>query len=174
MADFEFTTAMRNTVDMKKIQELAQKQAIILVGFPSGRVHVEAKHDIDDKGKRKGGSKVTQTDDGMDIETADLAAQLHYGSATIPARPFIDEGIEFYRQEINALIEKQLKKEVPDWDRVGSFVAAKIGEFVRSDHYKSKVPNSPQTIEYKGSDTPLIDGGDLIGSLTYQIAGEDK
>jgi len=44
-----------------------------------------------------------------------------------------------------------------------------VQEYVRSDAYKSSAPNSPETIARKGSDTPLIDGGDLVNSLAYNV-----
>lgn len=171
MADFEFSAAMRNTVDLTKIQELAQKEVSILVGFPSGRIHAEAVHTVDKNGKRKGGTKMSQTDNGTDQETADLAEELHFGSAKIPARPFLDEALYRERKRLNAAILEQLEKDSPNWDKVGTMAVGVVQEFVRSDYYKSTVPNSPQTIEQKGSDTPLIDGGDLINSCTYIVAG---
>ena len=47
-----------------------------------------------------------------------------------------------------------------------------VQKFVRSDYYKTNVPNSSKTIKFKGSDTPLIDGGDLINSLEFVVEGK--
>lgn len=108
---------------------------------------------------------------GEDRETADLAAELHYGSAKTPARPFLNEGLEKNKKELLEILNKQLQKEVPNWHLVGTLAVAKVREFVRSDYYKTTVPNAPYTIEQKGSDTPLIDGSDLIESMQYDIKG---
>lgn len=173
MADFEFNATIRENLDLHKIQELAEKDVVILVGFPSGRIHVEAEHIVDDNGKRKGGSRMTQKN-GEDRETADLAAELHFGSARTPARPFLDDALNKDKVKLLVAIKEQLEKESPNWDKVGTMAVGAVQEYVRSDNYKTTVPNSPVTIEHKGSDTPLIDGGDLINSVTYVIAGDRK
>ena len=46
-----------------------------------------------------------------------------------------------------------------------------VQRFVRSGYYKANVPNSRHTVEFKGSDTPLIDGGDLVNSLEFVVEG---
>lgn len=169
----EFKCTIEKTVDTKKIQELLAKNAVtILVGFPSGREHVPTLHK-NDKGQYEdidGGDP----QDNNPIETADLARQLHYGTAVIPARPFLQEGIESKKKEIREAMEQEIKKQVegrgtPNWGKIGTMAVGAVEEFVRSDHYKTTVPNSPQTIKFKGSDTPLIDGGDLLNSLTFKV-----
>lgn len=178
MPDTEgFKYSIQRTVNLKKIQDLFDKSNVtILVGFPSGREHIEARHDITQQGHRKGGADVNENYNGQPVETAELAQQLHYGSALIPARPFLDDGIESEKRKLAEAIQEQLKKikdgQSPNWDKVGTMAVGAIQEFVRSDYYKNAVPNSPQTIKEKGSDTPLIDGGDLIGSLTYILEGK--
>lgn len=157
----------------QKIQELLAKNAVtVLVGFPSGREHVPTLHK-NEKGKYEdidGGDP----QDNNPIETADLARMLHYGTADTPARPFLEEGIESKRREIRQAMEQELQKQVdgtgtPNWTKIGTMAVGAVEEFVRSDHYKTTVPNSPHTIKWKGSDTPLIDGGDLINSLTFKV-----
>jgi len=165
--------SIRETLDTKKIQELLSLSAVkILVGFPSGRTHIEARHDINQHGQRRGGSDVS---DGPQMTTAELAEALHYGSALIPARPFLEEGLESEKGKLANAIKEQVQKikegQNPNWDKVGTMAVGAIQEFVRSDFYKNVVPNSEQTIKNKGSDTPLIDGGDLIGSMSYIVEG---
>lgn len=166
-------------VDFEKLRKFCENRSVeILVGFPAGRMHVDSTHELDRKKngevktdkygnqKRKGGNRITQ-------ETADLAAELHYGSAHVPARPFLTDGIAQNKKELKALVETEAAKDKPNWHKVGTEAVGKIEEFVRSDYYKSHIPNSPQTIEVKGSDMPLIDGGDLIGSLTFLVDGKE-
>ena len=163
--------SMASTVDFSELRKAAESaSADIYVGFLSGRKHVETKHKNKD-GKYK-------DIDGKDpkyanLETADLARMLHFGAANIPARPFLEDGILSKKKEITKAMETETKKAreggTPNWDKVGTMAVGAVEELVRSDYFKSRVPNSPKTIKYKGSDTPLIDGGDLIGSLTYVV-----
>lgn len=168
----ELTCTIQKTVDTKKIQELLAKSAtVILVGFPSGEQHVPTLHKNENK-EYKG----YDGEDPADIEpidTADLARMLHYGTATIPARPFLQEGIESKLPEIKEAVQEQAQKiaegQKPNWNKVGTMAVGAVQEFVRSDHYKTTVPNADRTIKYKGSDMPLIDGGNMIQSITFKV-----
>ena len=163
-----------NTLDTRKIQKLASKAAVdIMVGIPSGRQHVPTLHK-DENGEYRGynGEKVG---DVQPVDTAELARDLHFGTATIPARPFLEDGIRSKEKELKNAIAEQVKK-IKDggqanWNKVGTMAVGAIQELVRSDFYKSSVPNSQRTIDYKGSDTPLIDGGDMLNAVTFLVNG---
>ena len=157
--------------DFSEIQKFAENAgADVMVGFLSGRTHAETKHK-DENGEYKDldGSAPQY----KNIETAELAKMLTFGSANSPARPFIEEGLLSKKDELKKEIGIQLDKikdgKLANWDKVGTKAVGAVQEFVRSDYYKSHVPNSRWTIEYKGSDTPLIDGGDLINSLEFVV-----
>jgi HK97 gp10 family phage protein len=175
---------IKNTVDLKKIQEVAQQAAVdILVGFPSGREHVPTLHknDFDKPNEKRRGKYQSYTGgDPMDeqpLETAELAKMLHYGTQTIPARPFLEDGIRQNIGKLKRAMQEEAKKAIegkkPNWDKVGTMAVGAIQEFVRGDYYKQRVPNSKYTQKYKGGDTPLIDGADLINSLVYVKSGEE-
>lgn len=163
---------LQKVPDFSDIQQFAENaNAKVMVGFLSGRTHVETKH----KGE---GGKYKDIDGGdatyKEMETAELAKILTFGDARIPPRPFIEEGILSKKDEIKKEIGVQLDKikdgKKANWEKVGTKAVGAIQEFVRSDYYKTHVPNSPRTIKYKaGKDTPLIDGGDLINSLEYVV-----
>lgn len=164
--------SIRNTVDTSKIQKAAQKAACeILVGFPSGRMHVPTVHK-DAEGKYKGynGESVENIEP---IETAELAKALYFGTANIPARPFLEDGINSKKEQLADAIKQEAKKAVDggsaNWNKVGTMAVGAIQEFVRGDYYKTNEPNSQRTIDYKGSDKPLIDGADLINSLSFVV-----
>ena len=166
---------IKNTVDLSKIQKVAQNAACeILVGFPSGREHVPTLHKNED-GEYKGynGESISEI---QPIETAELAKMLHFGTSSIPARPFLDDGIKSKEKELEKALQEEAKRAVdggqPNWDKVGTMAVGAIQEFVRGDYYKSTAPNSQKTQEYKGSDKPLIDGADLINSLAYVKNGQ--
>lgn len=173
--DSGLRVSIKNTVDLSKIQKAVQKaQCEILIGFPSGRQHVPTLHK-NAEGKYEGynGESV---EDIKPVETAELAKTLHFGNASIPARPFLTDGIESKKNEIKKAMEEEAKKAVnggqANWDKVGTMAVGAVQEFVRGDYYKSNVPNSDRTKEYKGSDKPLIDGADLINSLAYVKNGQ--
>jgi hypothetical protein len=111
------------------------------------------------------------------IETAELAKMLSYGTSSIPARPFLEQGIASKKEEIKKALQEEAKKALDggkaNWNKVGSMAVGAVQEFVRGDYYKTNVPNSKKTQEYKGSDKPLIDGADLINSLVF-VVGEGE
>ena len=167
---------IRNTVDTSKIQKLAQKAACdILVGFPSGRQHVPTFHK-NDKGEYRtyDGKNIEEAEP---IETAELAKMLSFGTSSIPPRPFLEQGIASKKEEIKKALQEEAKKALDggkaNWNKVGSLAVGAVQEFVRGDYYKTNVPNSKKTQEYKGSDKPLIDGADLINSLVF-VVGEGE
>ena len=164
-----------NTIDIKKLSEFANKcKAEILVGFLSGRQHVPTLHkDASGNYKTYNGKSPESMES---IETAELAKTLSYGGDGIPPRPFLEEGVLSKKEEILAEIKAQTEKVhaglKPNWDKVGTMAVGVIQEFVRGDYYRSHSPNSQKTIDYKGSDTPLIDGGDLINYMTFVVDGK--
>ena len=50
--------------------------------------------------------------------------------------------------------------------RVGNYGASQVKRGIVNGNF---TPNSPLTIARKGSSKPLIDKGDLVGSITYQV-----
>lgn len=162
--------------DFHEIQDFVDNaNAKVMVGFLSGRNHVQTQH------KSKDG-QYKDIDGGEaqynNIETAELAKILTFGDARIPPRPFIEEGLlskkDDLKKEIKTQLDKVLDGKKANWNKVGTKAVGAIQEFVRSDYYKTHVPNSKRTIDYKGSDTPLIDGGDLINSLAFVVEGGGK
>lgn len=167
MPEIGIGCTLSSTLDLSKIQDVLKKCNVeIQVGWPAGRPHVNATHKTKN-GKRKGGADVSG------IESSELAEWLHRGTANIPARPFFDDAVIANKDDIKAMCEKQVSAAErggqPNWHQVGTYLIGAVQEYVRSDAYKSSAPNSPETIARKGSDTPLIDGGDLVNSLAYNV-----
>jgi len=171
------------TGDPKEIQKIMRQAAVtILVGFPSGMQHVPTLHRRKREGQKGPGNfEDLNGNDPMNIQpvdTAELAKQLHYGTAAIPARPFMEDAIKQNAGQITAAMRQEAEKikngQKPNWKKVGTMAVGAITEFVRGDYYKQRVPNSPRTIEYKGSDHPLIDGANMIQSLTFRVEGEEE
>lgn len=166
---------IKNTVDAKEIQKFMKQASVnILVGFPSGRQHVPTLHRKNRKEDFKGYHGETPLEVDA-IDTTELARDLHYGTAEIPARPFLEDGIRQNMGRLKAAMKDQVQKVKEggkaNWNKVGGMAVAAIKEFITSDYYKQRVPNAKRTIEYKGSDMPLIDGGDLKESLKFLVEG---
>lgn len=168
---------IKNTVDTSKIQALARKAAAnILVGFPSGEMHVPTIH------KNEQGEYRTYDGKNVEnlepIENAELAKALNFGTSTIPPRPFLEDGIASKKEELKKALQEEAKKVIDggqaNWNKVGTMAVGAVQEFVRGDYYKTNKPNSPKTIKYKGSDKPLIDGANLINDLKFVVQSGGK
>ena len=172
---------MKKVGDFHEIQNFIDNaNAEVLVGYLSGKYHVETLHkdDTDRPNEKRRGSYTgyngeTNPQDNPPIELAELAKVQTFGAHGIPPRPFIEEGLLSKKDELKKEIETQLDNikngKSANWNKVGTKAVGAVQEFVRGDYYKSTKPNSPKTVAYKGSDTPLIDGGDLINSLEYVV-----
>lgn len=172
-SDNGISVNIKNTVDAKEIQKFMDQAAVnILVGFPSGRQHVPTLHRNKETKKFEGYNREDPTEIDA-IDTADLAKMLHFGTVDIPARPFLEDGIKQNLGKLKRAMQDQVKKikegGKANWNKVGTMAVGAISEFVRSDYYKQRKPNADRTKEYKGSDTPLIDGADMINSLVYLV-----
>lgn len=164
---------IKNTIDTKKIQALMNEAHVdILVGFPGGQQHRTTLHRKSKKEEFKDLEGNTP-DKVKPIDIDKLAIMLHFGTADIPARPFLTDGIrqnlDKIKKDLRVQAQKLAEGKKADWNKVGADAAAWIKEFISSDYYKTRVPNSKKTIEYKGSDMPLIDGADMKNSITFLV-----
>lgn len=144
------------TVDVGRL-ERAVDGAEILIGFPDGIRHP-----------------------GSDVDNSQIAEWLHDGTATIPSRPFLIEGIASDIETINKAIKEAFEALLHDGKlgarKIGALAVGAVQRFVRGDYYRTHTPNAPATIARKSKgkkigDTPLIDTGFLINSTTYVVKG---
>jgi HK97 gp10 family phage protein len=164
---------IKNTIDTKQIQALMNEAHIdILVGFKGGQQH----HMDVKRKKKKDGYKNIHGVEPENIKSPDidqLARMQHFGTADIPARPFLTDGIRQNLGKIKRAMQDEAQKVAAggkaNWAKVGTMAVGAIQEFVRGDYYKSKKPNSPKTQQYKNGDTPLIDTAEMINSMTYIV-----
>jgi hypothetical protein len=94
-------------------------------------------------------------------------------SVTIPERSFLrsgyDENIDYIGDKIESMIDDVLLGGIdPDVfaDMIGMEFAGLIQKKLRSI---TDPPNSPATINTKGSSNPLIDTGHLVGSIRHEV-----
>lgn len=167
MVDFN----VKSTFSAEKFLKLAQDDEI-LIGIVEGQTHATSGEDV-----------------------SDIARDLSFGTAEIPARPFLEEGILSVQQELTAAIEQRYRNivEAKDWEtqsqrdpkglkKIAVIAVGGVKNLVYSEHYKNEVPNAWSTIYRKSkknkkgeitglSDKPLIDTGQMINSVTYVING---
>lgn len=111
------------------------------------------------------------------VSVVDYAMYNEFGTAHIPARPFMQTTFDRYRADVmkftehlvNGIIEGQYTA-----DHVmrvlGEWYQAKVQLTIR-DAKNWAVPNTPETIKRKGSSSPLIDTGRMVGAVRYEVFG---
>lgn len=115
------------------------------------------------------------------ISNAQLGALLNYGNETntmygnpapIPPRPWLVPGVESGTQDIVDTIADGIEQGLPMsqvLEQVGAFVEGAVQQYMTD---LKEPPNSPVTVERKGSSNPLIDTGALRASVTYKVTSE--
>lgn len=113
--------------------------------------------------------------DNSDLTVASIGFVHEFGSekAGIPERSFMRSTLVERRKDIIALQKKLLAKVVGGKMEQDQALGL-IGEFV-ADAVQQKItaiqtpPNTPATIEKKGSSNPLIDHRQLLNSITHKV-----
>jgi hypothetical protein len=144
------------------------------------------------------GSKAEQTHSGTDISIADLAEIHEFGCKipvsdkmrkylasrglflradtkyiNIPERSFIRSGWDNAEDEVmdklDELIGELVQTRIPInilLNMIGLEAKGKLQEYARDI---SSPPNHPFTTEQKGSSNPLVNTGDMIGAMDYEV-----
>lgn len=125
----------------------------------------------DKKGLRE--IKKSQKTGGLTV--LDVATWAEFGIGQ-PERPFIRGYVDAHRKDIEAFISKTVKGAAKsgkskEWalERIGLYVQSGIQVFIAAQGEGTYPPNAQETIDRKGSATPLIDTGQLRSSLTYEV-----
>lgn len=123
----------------------------------------------------KDGSK--QHSEGITVFQIGMIHEFGVPEKNIPRRSFIRVPIENNIKEITKLIENNHKLVSENsmsakvaLDRIGLKAQNTIKESFRNNDWKA---NSEATIKRKGSSRPLIDTGQLIGSISYIVEKEN-
>lgn len=105
------------------------------------------------------------TNDG-DLTMAQLGAVLHFGTQTIPARPWLDVGVKSGTQDYLEVIQNHSDDIDNALEIIGQIAVGKVQQYMTDLRDPA---NAPSTIAKKGSSNPLIDTGALRQSVTYSI-----
>lgn len=110
-----------------------------------------------------------------DLTVAQVGAIHEFGvpENNIPKRSFIREPIINEQKKINGFIKMKFSQ-VAQNSMTATAALNQIGLFVSGINQKSFVknnwtPNSPVTVQIKGSSKPLIDTGQLRQSISYSV-----
>ncbi|MDH0869755.1 hypothetical protein [Agrobacterium pusense] len=91
----------------------------------------------------------------------------------IPERPFLSNAMRAnrnaYRSAMKSSASKILRGEVPLRQVLSKLGIKAQGDVQEEITSLSSPPNSPVTIELKGSSNPLIDSGELRAAITWKI-----
>lgn len=104
---------------------------------------------------------------------ADVARWNHWGTATIPSRPFLYVALNGEAQPVQEIC-KRVAKAVIEGKLEIEQAAQLLGiwgvkEVQRIIALSLEPPNRPATIARKGSDTTLVDTGQLRQNISYRI-----
>lgn len=102
---------------------------------------------------------------------ATLGALQNFGTENgdIPARPWLEPGVESGNKEYLEIIQEGFANGTPPekiLNQVGNSAVGYTKQFIVD---LRDPPNAPSTIAKKGSDNPLIDTGAMMNSVTYTI-----
>jgi len=110
------------------------------------------------------------------VSVVDYATYNEFGTSRgIPARPFMAKTADEKREEI-ADFTQYLVGRMIDGKLDDTTVLRNLGEKYQSMIQKTirdakswAAPNAPSTVARKGSSSPLIDTGRMVGSVRYEI-----
>lgn len=108
-------------------------------------------------------------------EVLDYAMYNEFGTSRIPARPFMQTTFDNNQAEMDkyvTFLAQQIIDGKSTPDRVlrvlGETYQMKVQETIRNAKDWA-VPNNPETIKQKGSSSPLIDTGRMVGAVRYEV-----
>lgn len=124
------------------------------------------------------GPKAQEIHQGTDLTNAEvgLIHELGAPSINLPERSFVRKTLRdpAFRAEFEALQARCVTAVLlgkMDRDRalglLGAFAAGKIQRTIVDDHVRPEL--KPATVEAKGSDRVLVDSGQLVGAIGFEI-----
>lgn len=104
-------------------------------------------------------------------QVAQVASKNEFGTPRIPPRPFFRNAIKKNANKWGEVFKREASNKAP------ILALGTLGEVIRSDIVQSinqlnTPPNSPSTIEKKGSSKPLVDTGKMRASVNFRLGGK--
>ena len=106
-------------------------------------------------------------------DVLDIATWNHFGTRTIPERPFLDNAMRDNRAKYRKAMEVAARKMLMGETGMGT-VLSRLGIMAQGDVQQEietlrEPPNAASTIRQKGSSNPLVDTRRMLGSVTYEV-----
>lgn len=127
----------------------------------------------------KGGDAVHENEHGDEITLVELAAVHEFGTATVPERSFIRRTFEEKKAELARIIKTLAGKVVKGTltedkalELLGQWAAAEVKKTITQ--HDIPPPLADETVARKGSSKPLVDTGQLLNAITYQVHEDDS
>lgn len=103
------------------------------------------------------------------MSNSSIGAANHFGTSTIPARPWLDVGAASVSDDIadaskDGIAEDESSEQI--LAKMGAVATAGVQEYMTD---LSSPPNSKATIKRKGSSNPLIDTRELLRSVSFKV-----
>jgi hypothetical protein len=125
------------------------------------------------KGVKVGIQSDSGKEPGSGVDILDIAIFNEFGTEDIPARPFVRDFFDKNRKVIGMAMDRQATAVAGGADAGAAMDT--LGLWVEK-HQKAHVqqspgwavPNAPSTVKKKGSSTPLIDHGVMLGAIRYE------
>lgn len=120
------------------------------------------------------GFHADQKNERLDGETnAEVAAAHEFGTKHIPRRPFLAPALDEGKEVLGAA-QQQLVGQVLDGTMTAEAALAHLGELgviLVQEKIRSNIqpPLKPETIAEKGSSRTLIDDGEMLRAVTYEV-----
>ena len=112
------------------------------------------------------------THDESGISMAQLGAIHEFGNGHVPERSFLRTGVDDATADIIAIAKSRLAEDGPD--KTLRLIGLTAQNAVQSKIVSLRNPaNEASTIRAKGSSNPLVDTGQLLGSITHVITEEN-
>ena len=109
------------------------------------------------------------------MTNAQLGATLHFGNGNIPARPWLDVGVESGNAEYLSIIKTAIEDQTPMEQALNQVGVEAVGKVQLYMKQLRSPANAESTVKAKGSANPLIDTGELRSSVNYSIiSGEPE
>jgi phage gpG-like protein len=122
-------------------------------------------------GVLSGTGEHSNSDNGQTL--AEIAFWNEFGTKEIPARPFLRVTIRENRHLLKRLIARLYDLIIQNkitTDAAQKVLGAKVAALVQKKITQLRdPPNTPHTIDRKGSSNPLVDTGELKNSISWDV-----
>ena len=103
----------------------------------------------------------------------DIATWNHFGTRTIPERPFLDNAMRYNRRSYKAAMQSSARAillgDLTMTAALNRLGLKAVGDIQREIVELKSPPNSPETIRQKKSSNPLIADGTMRRAVTFEV-----